>query len=88
MVSPAALISKGNVTSQLIAYCQPMAKPLGSFVSYTEWGHGDGVTLPGRVNEPHAVHEEGAVDGIQNRQLSQCLDGAEQHDADNDESNH
>ena len=87
MVSPAALISKGNVTSQLIAYCQPMAKPLRSFVSYTEWTLRCS-NLPGRVDEPHAVLEEGPVDWIQNRQLSQCLDGAEQHDADNGESNH
>ena len=45
-------------------------------------------TLPGRVNEAHAVLVEGAVDRIQNRQLSQRLDGAEQHDPDNAESNY
>lgn len=44
--------------------------------------------LPGRINEFHNVSIEGAVDRVHDRQLAQRLHDHQQHDSDDDETEH
>lgn len=63
-----------------------MAKPLEFLRQHTCFNTPGVAHVPRGVDEAHTVDIEGAVHGEEDGQLSQRLNGTQQHDTDDDES--